>query len=88
MIPLKDNETLALRLQLKAKARQQEETFTREEMMSALKSFIDYGEQTLRAHSNLPCAGHQGYFSGSGFAARAARHLYKQLKEGPPWNSK
>jgi hypothetical protein len=59
----------------------EEETFTKVQMTNAVRSFLEYGEETMCALDQSKAKGHQGYFSGSGFAARALRHLYNQLKE-------
>lgn len=81
MTPLSDLEILAFKLDLKAKD-MKEETFTKEQMINAVRSFLEYGEETMCAFDQSKAKGHQGYFSGSGFAARALRYLYNQLKEG------
>ncbi len=80
MTPLSDLEVLAFKLALKAKV-VEEETFNKMEIVAAVKSFLEYGEQTMCAFDQSKATGHQGYFSGSGFAARALRYLYNQLKE-------
>ena len=87
MIPLSTLETHALKVDLRTKV-QEQETFTREQIMNAVKSFIEYGENTMCAFDQSKATGHQGYFSGSGYAARAMRFLYEQLKEGSPWQNK
>jgi hypothetical protein len=79
MRPLSDLEILAFKLDLKAKD-MEEETFTKEQMINAVRSFLEYGEETMCAFDQSKAKGHQGYFSGSGFAARAMRYVYKQLK--------
>lgn len=81
MIPLSTLEVHALKVDLKTKI---EETFTKEHMIRAVETFLDYGEETFNPYLIDNITGHQGYFSGSGWAARAMRCLLKELKQGPP----
>ena len=60
----------------------QDETFTKEQIQSAIKAFIEFGEQSLcpdsyrDKHDTTKChlLGHHGYFSNGGFAARALKY--------------
>ena len=81
MIPLSTLEVHALKLGLKAKV-VKEETFTKIEMMTAVKQFLTYGEESYNPQSNRNITGHRGYYSDCGWAARALRYLYEQLSEG------
>lgn len=51
-----------------------EETFTNDEIRSAIKSFLRFGEDQYDKSQ-------AGYFSGPGFAARAMRFHLKKLEE-------
>ena len=51
------------------------ETISTPQVKSALRAFIDYGESEYLKSQ-------QGYFSGSGFAARALRYLLDSLENG------
>ena len=62
------------------------ETFTPDQVDSAIAAFLEYGEQSL--NDDLSQGGHRGYFSGNGWAARCLRWhrtelaaLREQLKE-------
>ena len=57
---------------------QETETFTDSQVKHAITAFLDFGEQTFGTAQ-------QGYFSGSGFAARALRFHLEHLpaKETP-----
>lgn len=65
-----------------------EETFTDDQINQAIKQFLDYGEQTYVPHALAAHeAGHGGYFSGPGWAARCLRY-HLQHREGNPLPSK
>ena len=50
-----------------------EETFTKNKIEAAIRSFLEYGEQEYLKSQ-------QGYFSGPGWAARCLRYHHEQLK--------
>lgn len=56
-----------------------DETFSHEQVLHAIETFLQYGEQSY-CPSGAPDAGHRGYFSGSGWAARCLRWHFEQLK--------
>lgn len=58
----------------RARTRASEETFTNDHIISAIKSFLQYGENQFGKSQ-------QGYFSGSGFGARALRFHLKKLEK-------
>lgn len=63
--------TLWLELMVKEGANME---YTKEQVISAVKSFVEFGEQS---YGNC----HKGYFSGSGFAAVVLRYHLEQLKK-------
>ncbi|MCK5319563.1 MAG: hypothetical protein KAJ55_16750 [Anaerolineales bacterium] len=71
----KDLVRLKAKLFSKAK-KEEEETFTKQEMLTAVEQFLAYGEEQFETT-------HEGYFSGRGWAARALRALQKQLDGSP-----
>ena len=50
------------------------EVFDQDAITKAIKDFLEYGEKSFRG------VGHQGYFSGGGFAARVLRYHLEQLR--------
>ncbi len=79
MIPLSTLEVHALKVDLKTKVR---EIFTKDEVTTAVKQFLSYGEESFNPHGDKNISGHRGYFSEYGWAARALRYLHEQLSEG------
>ncbi len=57
------------------------ETFTKNQVIDAIKSFLEYGEKTLVIDKISGEPGHKGYFSGIGWAARCLRFHLEELKE-------
>ncbi len=80
---MNEKELYALRLRLLGKAKK-EETFTKEQMLIAVEQFLAYGEESFNPDKVAGKSdGHGGYFSGSGWAARALRGLQRQLDGSP-----
>ena len=82
---MNEKELYALRLKLLGKAKK-EETFTKKEMLTAVEQFLKYGEQSFNPEKSAgrdSWGGHGGYYSGSGWAARALRALQRQLDGSP-----
>ncbi len=60
------------------------ETFTKNQVIDAIKSFLEYGEKTYtpdRLPGDYTKHGQNGYFSGTGWAARCLRFHLEELKE-------
>ena len=56
------------------------ETFTKDQIISALKGWADYGEQTYVPEKATGELGHRGYFSGQGWAARVIRSVIAEME--------
>jgi hypothetical protein len=75
-----------LKAKLLSKAKSKEETLTKKEMLMAVEQFLKYGEQSFnpeKAAGRDSWGGHGGYYSGSGWAARALRALRRHLDGSP-----
>lgn len=79
------HDLIRLKCHLMAKAKEvkeKREIFTKTEVITAVKQFLTYGEDSFNPHANRNISGHRGYYSECGWAARALRYLYEQLSEG------
>lgn len=56
-----------------------EESFTQDQILNTLKTWVEYGRQTYKADKRLDELGHRGYFSGNGFAARVLKHVIAEM---------
>ena len=59
-----------------------EEEFTDSQVRTAIDAFLEYGEKSLVKRLEPYTAGHHGYFSGDGWAARCLRYHLRKLEEG------
>lgn len=63
------------------------ESFSEEQVITAIKQFLQYGEDGYRSSMIVSPPGgncHLGYYSGNGFAARALRYHLQQLEPQLP----
>ena len=60
------------------------EIFTPAEVESAVRRFLEFGEESYVPGNRPFKSGHHGYYSGSGWAARVLRYHLQQLREGRP----
>ena len=56
------------------------ETFTKNQVVDAIESFLEYGEKTFVEEKEIGGLGQKGYFSGNGWAARCLRYHLEELK--------
>lgn len=57
------------------------ETFTDEQITFAIAAWLEYGENSYVKEKIPGNAGHCGYFSGIGWAARCLRFHFERLKQ-------
>lgn len=54
--------------------------FSNDQHIHAVESFLEYGERMYSSERSKDTKGHNGYFSGGGWAARCLRDLLEDLK--------